>query len=456
MALRVQKKSYSCIFLSIFLWLGLWFKLAFSLFLLGIFSFGEPVGNFNSSPQSWDMVLNVASIGALGFIFAIAIISQGKFNDYYAQKLPQSPKWYPRHRRMLWMALLVFIVVIACANVVFGVHQVGIVPKTIFHWPINALVAWCINIGTALAISVMMAWDISAEKKLTLSVGTMFIEALFNSVSLISRAHYIWHTAPQIFSLNQLDNKLKENHRGKAFLLMAIFSLLFILSVYSVSKLRDHQYIDTLATATSPPICNINDLPSAITGFGMQYVEHFCPKPNKYLFSQEKKSASALPPRSFRMLLIYQIFVNRWIGLEGIMAVSSYSHQGVDLLIAGVLEGRKNGSVDLYQKISQSGYQIPDLNYQFSTLPGIIAFAFYSGSLVLVFVTVLLFTCVAFIFERVVFTLTKNPIYCSIVGALIASGIAQFGIAPLQDAKMYLMLLAFSLVICGLQSAVKK
>jgi hypothetical protein len=52
-------------FLSMFLWLGLWFKLTANMLIFGVFNFDESVDGFDCSAQLWGSVLIVGLVACL-------------------------------------------------------------------------------------------------------------------------------------------------------------------------------------------------------------------------------------------------------------------------------------------------------------------------------------------------------------------------------------------------------
>jgi len=155
---------------------------------------------------------------------------------------------------------------------------------------------------------------------------------------------------------------------------------------------------------------------------------------------------------SFRWILIHQLIVNRWIGIEGAMAISSYSGKGNELLKDMLLEKRELGKVTAYQLVSKSGYQVADAKYQFGSMPGITGFLYYGGSLWIVFFAMFGISLFVLLSERAIFAATANPIFCSLYGVTLANTIAQFGMAPRQDLPMFLMLYAAAAGVWVVQS----
>ena len=132
--------------------------------------------------------------------------------------------------------------------------------------------------------------------------------------------------------------------------------------------------------------------------------------------------------------------VNRWIGIEGVMAISSYAGKNNALLWKMLTEKREIGKVTAYQEVSKSGYQTPDAKFQFGSMPGMSGFLYYSGSLWVVFAGMVGIAVLVFLSERLIFWLTSNPIICSLYGMILANTVVQFGMTPRQDVPQYLMI----------------
>jgi hypothetical protein len=133
--------------------------------------------------------------------------------------------------------------------------------------------------------------------------------------------------------------------------------------------------------------------------------------------------------------------VDRWVGLEGLMAVVAYPKKNGELIIDALKEKREIGTVTQYQKISKSVYQWTDSNiWQFASLPGAVAFLYFSGSLLVVMLGMTAFTFLVLFIEDVIYTFTGNPLLCSLLGMVFANSVAQFGITPRQDLPYFLMI----------------
>lgn len=147
--------------------------------------------------------------------------------------------------------------------------------------------------------------------------------------------------------------------------------------------------------------------------------------------------------------------VDRWVGLEGVMAVVSYPNKNIDLLIDTAMEKRELGTISKYQNVANSHYLWTDMTvWQFATLPGLAAFLYLSGAKWIVLVGTFVFVFVLQMAEIVVLKVTANPLLCALIGLTMANTIAQIGVAPRQDIPFYLMNVLFVLFVYFVQSKI--
>lgn len=405
-----RQLSYGYLFLVLFLWLGFWFKLTSNLLLTGYVSLGEPVGAFDGSPAAWDTVLSVATIAALGCMSGRFIYGLSKpVSTCALDETATPPAWYVAWRTPLGITIFAACLLLAVINSIYGINQIGLTPRTILPWPMNALISWTVSIGSAMAMATILHWEIGLKKKPILPIYAVLIEGFTSTISLLSRAAYLFHSIPPLVVLQRNKEIAWCRTKKGALLFLVVFAVLFMVSLTSVSKLRDYYYNDK----TPPP-------------------------------------AHAVP--NLRPALAHQLFVNRWIGLEGVMAVSAYPHKSMKLFIEMATERRGLGEPTRYQAISNSLYQNASNKYQFATLPGIAAFLFYSGSFTVLMLGMIIFTLGLLAIERLVFALTRNPFMCSLLGLTFANLIAQFGITPRQDIPFVSMTIGATFAIAVLRS----
>lgn len=420
--------SYSYLFLTIFLWLGFWFKFTANFLLFGFFPFGEPVGYFDESAAAWDHAFWIAIAASAAVILARLLYKLTGLSSTMTAKPGKAPPiWYSRNRSLFWLGLAISIVGLSVFNGIYGIQQSGLVPRTRLPWPLNAVIYWLLSTGFSMAVATLLWWDIGLRKNLLPAVGVMLGEAIFSTVTLLSRSAYLFHTIPQLLMLMINRRSLLVMPKRHRVLIASAFLVLFAGSIVSVSFLRDFYYSSeapALASTTKPP-------------------------------ESSSKMVSATPPiSSVRLILLHQLFVNRWIGMEGVLAVSSYSEKSPTLFLNELTARSVIGKVDGYQKISNSTYQeIDGAKYQFSSLPGAAAFFYYSGSTWYVLAGMLFLTFVAMCSERLVLLMTGNVTLCALYGVNVANAIAQLGVTPRQLVPHLGMIAATVVIIWVIQSS---
>ena len=84
--------------------------------------------------------------------------------------------------------------------------------------------------------------------------------------------------------------------------------------------------------------------------------------------------------------------------------------------------------------------------FQFGSLPGPIGFLFYSGSLLVVGIGMIILVLIILGSESLVFKLTGNPLLCALWGGVMASSVSQMGLAP-RGYLIYLFELSSEVVV---------
>ncbi len=390
--------SYGYTFLTVILWLGFWLKAVFHLLI--DYPFVEPVGLFNSTRENWDSVLVVASIGAAGIII-------GKFiwSVFFETKLSLAiqaeyitPQWYVNYRTLLWSGLISCILIVAILNVHYSFQQVGLVPRTII-WPLNTVFFWLLSTGFAMSVSTLLWWELSSHKKNINTIYFVLFEAGISSTSLLSRGLYIFHVVPIAYAL--LKNKgLIRSASAKWFTCISTTTLLIFLLCYPlVNTARDHYYSGVPWTSTGL----LNQESSALLG----------------------ATTAALGATT----KLIKFSVDRWIGIEGLMATSAIEDKNIQLFITVATEKGEIGKASIFQEIALSHYRLMDLDkFVFASLPGPISFLYLTGSYWLVGIGMMLLSFLLLSLELIVNKAFKNPLLSALWGSILATSFAQMGL----------------------------
>ena len=408
-----RHKSYGYIFLSIFLWLGFWLKA--TIHFLFTYAYLEPTGLFDFSPAGWDQVLMVSAAGALALM--LARIVYGFAGGLITTRMPSAvyspPAWYGPARKWIWPALIGFILGVTALNSYLGIHQVGLYPRTILPWPGNALIAWTLNIGAVMCIAVFSFWDILTGRSLLPALSGIAAESIIYSASVLSRGVFIYHAAPLLAVILWFTISRAAVSKSRILSVSGLFLAAFAGSVFFVNSYRTGLYSGPSVAQAAPT---------------------------------EKKAAEPGLVNALRhnrhLRQVSGLFVDRWVGLEGVMAVTAYPGKSGGLLLRALTEKRTLTESPMYERISGSDFQtIDEAKHQFGRLPGPAALFYYSGRVWVVFAGMFLIGLLVFYFENAVWFLTSNPLMCALLGMMAANNAAQFGSAPVQMLPTYAMVL---------------
>lgn len=485
-----RRTSYGYMFLAIFLWLGFWVK--YTIHVIFDYPFIESVGNFYGSNHAWhrstwiapvsfsaaesfawDDVLLISAISAVAVLVAQIIYARLVLNvsasSTSAQHQVCVPSWYEGASTWLWSVGLGAIVLAAFCNAFFGIQQAGLLPMTILPWPLNALISWFVSMGGAMCIATLLHWNIESRKPVTLKLYAIAMEAFLSSVTLLSRAVYIFHVLPQLLGIYELRRHLQKITIPGFFGFMAVVAILFFGSVVGVNALRSHLY-ESAAKMTLFPVSTKQTpgtsevfVPNPVASPRSQVLEAAITEvramisEGKNLHGQlqklveEKAEVDLQAQESQRNIL--QLAADRWVGIEGVMAIQSYEEKSTDTLLRAIKEKREIGKLGMYEQISNSPYaQMDPSKNQFASLPGAVAFFLLGGAWWTVAAGMFLLVFILLGVEGIIFRATRNPLLCSLIGLFMANTVAQLGGSPRQIVPYFLTTLGGVGFICLLQS----
>ncbi|MGP1717932.1 MAG: hypothetical protein ACTS9Y_12205 [Methylophilus sp.] len=384
-------------FIGIFFWIGFWLKCAIRLISTnGVFY--VPVGNFDGSAAAFDQGLLVSSVAFLGLLVASLLREHFLFN--YPEKIDAVKTglfdFYIRYRKSIWVAFLVLILFIGASNVYLGIYQRGGITKTVLPFGLNGVYKWLLLFGLA-SISAVILWlEFQIKKSTSITVILLaLIEAFISNVSLLSRGMILNSSALLYGILKCLKFDTITFKLRHIILTFFVFSFLFISSVYLVNFLRASLFNDSY---TDEEVV------------------------------QEMHSSTT------------PLFIDRWVGMEGVLSVSSYPKLGWPLWKEAVNEVYNENQTSFYDNnfIESSYVKTDKSKHHFISLPGIVAFFFYPGSFVFLFFAMLTVGFGAALIEYATYQLGgKNVILCSLFAQVIAFRFASFGYVPKQSYLLF-------------------
>lgn len=407
--------SYGVTFLVVTIWIGLWLKLA--LHLIYRSDWVEPIGMFDGLPSSWDQVLLISMSGTSGIFVALVLSNRFLANKATITEYPLNVfAWFQEPlRRILWLGVYTIIFITFTTNEAFNIIKLGYRPALDLLWPWQGLFGWWCNIGLALLVATFLGLDWVNKKSLWLGVIGISVAGGLISASIHSRGLFVFFLIPLLFVLWNYRSSSAWLTKVRWCLILTLVTLCLSLSVI-FSQYQRNMGTDALPLSKS-------------TGAKIRNNQEFL----AYLPGQFKRLA-----------------LDRWLGLEGIMAVSSYPSKGWPLFLQAITERRTKDHVDLYTaKISLSGFTDADTTrYHYATMPGAIGFLYLSASYFVVFFGMLLLTLLLIIAEVLVGKATGNPFLSALSGMYITLLIIQLGAGGVvQPLTSYVITILFTLLI---------
>ncbi len=422
-------------FFSIFLWLGFWFKFTCTiLFTDGIFR--EGVGLFDYTSISFDKVLMVSSIGIVGFI------TGGYLREFLIFKYPKKinlnlnlKTFFLNKRIKIWMIFFAFFVLISITNFYLKIYQKGLLPLNDFNFLFSGFYKWLLLFGLTSISSILIFLELNFFKKFfTLSAVIIFFETFLSSLSMLSRG-MIFNAISILYGVYKFSNKINLKISIKNYLnSFLVIVILFYISVFSVNYIRANFFYVGKSTLSIEK--NSYDL-------GLE-------TPKKYDTIQKNNSE-----------IIY-LLINRWVGIDGVMSVTSKENiLSKKFLFDSFKERPNNEGPTLYE----SKFNLESLgetqklysNVKGNTLPGIIAFLYYSGSIYFLFSGIFIITILSSLLELLAFRFSgNNLIFSCLIGQIIAFRFIHFGYLPHQSYLLFGTIFATILIVYILHNYIIK
>jgi hypothetical protein len=402
-------------FIGIFLWLGFWLKLTAKL-CLSNGKFREAIGSFDGSGLAYDRALLISTCGFAGLLAAKLIRRRLRLDYPRGERLTLAGllQFYQAYRGGVILCFLAIVFATAFINFSFGIYQRGGITETILPFGMNGVFKWLLLFGlTSMAAIILRCESASGGQHYPLALIAGLLEGFASNVSMLSRGMILNGSALALGIWRNLEKGDLRLHL-RSFLASAIlFAALFAASVFVVNALRAYGPRE-LSSAVAADIASGIDM--------------------------------AKP-----------LFVDRWVGLEGVLAVSSSNKTGWQLWIDACQEKYSENTISFYDdQLITSPYKDNDFTKShFISLPGFLAFFFYPGSYWFLFLAMLLLGLVAAAIEKLSYRMGgRNLILCSLIGEVIAYRFANFGYVPAQSYLLFgsillnLLLIQFAERLC--------
>ena len=390
-------------FIGVLLWLGFWLKLSIRVsFFDG--GFHEPVGGFDGSGDAFDYSLLVSSCGFAGLV--IASYFREKFIFRYPTVLTNAEnsglfEFYRNYRVRILLLFVIMVLLVASSNAYFGIYQRGSIPRTILPYGLGGIYKWLLLFGLASFTAMILKFEYVLHKKTTLIVTMLgILEGFVSNLSLLSRG-MVMNIGALGYGVYRSVSAYKFKTSMRFWVVsIVVFVVFFLSSVIIVNSVRQNSYVKESSRVESTLSTRLN--------------------------------------KSFNETKI--LFLDRWVGIEGVMAITSSSLRGWPLWEEAWREKYSENNISLYDdKIITSPYRNTDFTkHHFVTSPGVVAFFYYPGSYLFLFSGLFFLGMFSALVEISIYRLGgKNLILCALLSQVVAYRWAHLGYVPSQSYLLF-------------------
>ncbi len=410
-------------FICILLWLGFWFKFSCTIGISdGVFR--EGVGTFNYSKDSFDKALFVTQIGMLSFIFSSYF--REKFLFKYPKKINLEFVKLYFVKKNSFKILSVFLIVILGINLLnfyFKIYQKGLIPIYDINFLISGIFKWLLLFGLCAFLSIYVFYESRAFKRFFIfSSFVIFLETFITSLAMLSRG-MIFNAFAILYGIYKYSKIVNIKNNINYYIKSTILILLlFYISVASVNYIRENFFY---------------------VGKSVKFtLENLKSSSEEYEDTTETEIKKLNTIQAHNSQILFLI-INRWVGIDGVMAVTSKKEiLNYKFFISSFEEKAKNNEPTFYEITfgleRNDGSNHPYENVKGNTLPGIIAFFYYPGSYYLLFIFIFIISTFSSLIEYFAFKYSgKNMIFSSLIGMTIAYRLIHFGYLPHQSYLLF-------------------
>jgi hypothetical protein len=429
-------------FFSSFIFLGFWGKLVFH-FATYVKDTGkgwvdsgnagryiEPIGAFVGTPSSWHEVIIVCTSAYAAIILArclhIYIVTKNQKILSHNNQPNQSISI--KTRKLVWGISLISFLLLLLANYRYSFYQIGVNPKVILPYHLNAVISWMITWGGALYFSCLAYYEATkSDKPNYMILVTLLILSSCVALSIMSRSTYLFYGIAYLFGWLHLS---KKKNIKVISLSVTLFIAGLLISTVLVQVLRASNYFETIVTHEVKQ----NKAEETATEISTTPISPVKANPNiqknSYVFQMLKQTP--------------YLILNRWVGLEALMSVVAYDGKSLSAMKRAFSDSPSMGVDSMFQRISKAQYQKSQA-FTFMTLAGPVALLYISDSYLIVFNGLFILLSVLIFFEVFIRKFTSNTILILLSSVSVCFTFSQMTFPYLS--LVFLLELAITLLI---------
>ena len=415
-----KKSTFFEFFFGILLWLGFWFKF-FLVFIFSDTTMYEGLSlnfiNLSSSEKInvIDRSLFVSCFAFSGYILASYLSKVFEKNKVINHKYTDNH--FILFQNFLIFLLIILVLFISYFNIENHIYQRGMLSKSTLPFYINGTVKWLLLFGFSSLISIFIFHNLKNKKFLYILSFFSILESSISNLSYLSRAS-IFNTFSIFLGIYKSNKIFKLNLSIKYFITYFFLIFFFFIITSSAVNLLRLYYFNFLD----------NEKIKLEINFEKKSLEF---KEGDLLVMDKYNDIHKA------LVEILSLIGNRWVGIDAVISVEHYNNKNFKLFYNSFLEKFNADELPYYERIiHQSENNLNSISYGIKT-PGLIGFLYFTGSKFFLAISIFLITFVFIFFEKFIYRILINPIFCCLIMQVIAYRFAHFGYLPIQSYLLF-------------------
>ena len=483
-----NKSSYFEIFFSTYLFLGFWFKFIFSLIFYGgrVYDSGQLLSTKIDTILIMGIIISL--VVSVSSYITKRVIKIKDANILQKKNYSFFEILYLKNTVSILSLFFIIFISIGYLNYEYQIYQRGFISLLEVNFFLKNLIKWSLLFGFTTFSCFFIHTEILYKKKINfLTILISFVEIFTSYTSMLSRS-FVINSASIMLPTYQKSLILKKNYNNFFYLFFVIVLILSAISIYTANQIRiDRMHVlkqDWLKMHNKNlngkhekriKVENYNfempikELSSEVLEKENQIQSDSLEIPikelssevfekenqilkNKKLIQTKINNVETKKQKSTPIDMIKFILINRWIGIESLILVHYSEKASFNLLFDSLSEKKNIDDNTFYEKtfnldenkiIFKNNSEVLKGN----TLPGIITFLYYSGSLLFVSISLFLIIFIFTLFEKFILNISSiNHIYSCFISHMIATRLFHFGYAP-KDSYLFLMSVLLSVTL---------
>lgn len=385
-----QNISFGIFLFNILLWIGFWLKNI--IHLIFNYNYFEPIGNFDFSSQSFNDINLIISISFFSIIISIFLISM--FN---IQRNQVKENYFICQKIKFFLLLFIIIGMIVglYLNNEFNILKLGSsVRLSELPWILRIIPSILMGVLIPIILYMLFSSELNNKKNSIYMFLLICFSTILISFSIQSRSVLFLLLMPIISYIAIHTDFFKKNK-----IILLFLGIFFFVIINVVNYLRDNN--------------EVNDINKISQNFS-------------------------------------RLLVDRWIGIEGLMAVYSYKNRDFNEFIKLSLEFREKQKLDYFTQNIAFGEKEKEIinsatEKSFASLPGPIAFLYLSNDLKLLFLGLFIIVLFIYLLEIILLNLTKNILLVYLFIFFLVFNLSSLGVDLLRSLRYiifyYIMIL---------------